>query len=145
VLVPRSRSALASNEDTVTVAVADLYDFLNRHMEEPMPELEKATTTRKLKRGWRKISMNLRVAEYDTLAKMAEEEERTPDQQAAYLLRQKLSDLAVDAIKAAYREAEDRRNGDWNGLEEEAAEDDPRIREAPTDVLGRGNAERRVD
>lgn len=92
-LVPRRRATI---EETVTVSVADLYDYLSRHTgheEEPMPDTNAATTVKKVKRGWRRVSMNLRLAEYDLLARMAEEEERTPDQQAAFLLRQKLNEM----------------------------------------------------
>lgn len=90
-LVPKRPRATI--EDTVTVSVADLYDFINRHKEEPMPDLNAATSVKKVKRGWRRLSMSLRVHEYDLLSKMAEEESRSPDQQAAYLLRQKLNEM----------------------------------------------------
>ena len=98
-LVPRSPDELL--EATVTILVADLYDYLTRHEEEPMPDMDKATTVRKVKRGWRRVSMNLRLQEYDFLARMAEDQERTPDQQAAYLLRQKLEEINDEALSAA--------------------------------------------
>lgn len=89
-LLPRPRATI---EETVTVSVADLYDYLSRHVEEPMPDTNATTSVKKMKRGWRRLSMSLRVHEYDLLAKIAEEESRTPDQQAAYLLRQKLAEM----------------------------------------------------
>ena len=119
-LVPR-KPTLTPADETVTVRVSDLYDYMRRHasLEElPMPDTNSATTVKKVKRGFRKVSMTLRVQEYEMLAQMAAEEERTADQQAAYLLRQKLSELSVEAIKGAYREAEARRNGEAEEMEE---------------------------
>jgi hypothetical protein len=62
-------------------------------MEKPMPDLSQATSVKRVKRGYRRVSMMLKVSEYDVIAQMAEQENRTPDQQAAYMLRRLLSDL----------------------------------------------------
>ena len=113
-----------ADEPTVTIRVSDLYYYMLRKTdgptkEIPMPDFANADaeptqtqargTRRAAKRGYRKLALTIRVAEYDLLEKMAEEEQRSPDQQAAYLLRQKLRDLEVEAIKLTYREAEERR------------------------------------
>jgi hypothetical protein len=71
---------------TVTIAVTDLYDLLTRK-ETPMPELTRATTVSRTKRGYRRISMTLKLAEWEIIARMAEVEDRTPDQQALHMLR----------------------------------------------------------
>jgi hypothetical protein len=75
-----------------------------------MPDFEKATTTRRTaKRGYRRVSFLLKTNEYEVLDKMAEGESRTADQQAMYLLRLAMRERAVQAIKGAVMEAEDRR------------------------------------
>jgi hypothetical protein len=94
-LIPAPQTSLAILEETVTVRVADLYDLLTRKglmMTEPK--------ARPAKRGYRTISMALPVKEYEYLSRLAEEQTRTPAQQALYLLRQRLQ---TDAIKDSVR------------------------------------------
>lgn len=122
-LVPRPSSELRASTDlrreTVTVTLLDLYDLLMRaqRKDRAMPDLNNATTTKTTKRGYRRISMTLKLAEYEVIAKMAEAEDRTPDQQALHMLRRLIGELHVEAIKSAYREAEARRADDaeWEG------------------------------
>lgn len=76
-----------------------------------MPDLNKATSVTRAKRGYRTVRMVLPVNVYDLLTKIGEMSFRTPDQQAAYYVNQALSDVQADAIRMAIREAEDRRNG----------------------------------
>ena len=106
-------------EQTVTVPLLDLYDLLMRK-ERPMTEPK----TKATKRGYRRVSMLLPVQEYDLIARMAEREERTPDQQATHMVRQLLRELHVEAIRTAYTEAVDRREaqGGDNGMPEETVD-----------------------
>jgi hypothetical protein len=63
-----------------------------------MPDLNQATSVKRAKRGYRRVSMLIKTSDYEMLSKMAEEESRTPDQQAAFLLRLKLQELYDQAI-----------------------------------------------
>lgn len=130
-------------EQTVTIPVVDLYDFLTRRKDDPMPDLNQATSVKRVKRGYRKVSMTLRLHEYETLSRIAERETRTPDQQAAHMMRDLIKELN-EAQEHNARFAEERKAMADATVEEEreAWEDDPRIEEAPIEVLGRGNAPR---
>lgn len=86
-----------------------------------MPDFDNASTSdmhdvarpkAKTRRGFRRLSLVIRTAEYDLIAKIAEEEQREPAQQAAFMLRRLLVELEAEAIKGVYREAEDRRASD---------------------------------
>lgn len=92
---------------TVTIPVVDLYDFLMRE-ERPMPDLNQATSVKRAKRGYRTVRMTLATREYEALAKMAEVETRTPDQQAAHMLRALMSNLENNA-----RTLDARLSGAW--------------------------------
>jgi hypothetical protein len=87
-MIPAPPSALIQSgllRQTVTIPLTDLYDLLTRKgltMTEPK--------TRGTKRGYRRVSMMLPLAEYTRLSAMAEMQTRTPDQQALFLLRQML-------------------------------------------------------
>lgn len=94
--------------DTITIPLVDLYDFLTRK-ERPMPEPTQTTTTRKTKRGYRRLSVLLKSSDYNMIAGMAEDENRTAEQQAAHMLHKMLIELQADVIRTAYRQAEDRR------------------------------------
>lgn len=120
-LIRAQINPLVLNE-TVTLRVADLYDFLTRK-EQPMPDLNQATSVKKVKRGYRRVSMLLKLEEYNAIAGMAEQESRTPDQQAAYMLKRMLSELQVESIRGAYREAEDRRGAIAQELQPELQPD----------------------
>lgn len=91
-LLPAPPTSLAILEETVTVRVADLYELLTR---KGLPMTE--PKTRGTKRGYRRVSMMLSVAEYNRLAAQAEEQTRTPDQQALFLLRRVLTDTDTNA------------------------------------------------
>jgi hypothetical protein len=115
-LVPRPASSLEAlplplplslSQETVTVPLLDLYDLLTRRTrkELPVPDLTRATTVKKAKRGYRRLSMTIMVAEYNLIAAMAQQEDRSPEQQALHMLRQLLKELHAEAIKAGYRES----------------------------------------
>lgn len=108
-LIPTMFSREYLLNQTVTIPVVDLYDFLTRRKDDPMPDLNQATTVKRVKRGYRKVSMMLTVGEFEMLSKMAELETRSPDQQAAHMMRRMLVELQSEAIKTAYRDAEQRR------------------------------------
>jgi len=93
---------------TVTIPVVDLYDLLTRE-EIPMPT---APNQPKTKRGYRRLSFVVKLAEYDLLSQIAEAESRTPDQQALWFLRRAFSEVQTEAIRGAYREALNRRMSD---------------------------------
>jgi hypothetical protein len=93
---------------TVTIPVVDLYDLLTRE-EIPMPTAPNQTKT---KRGYRRLSFVVKLAEYDLLSQIAEAESRTPDQQALWFLRRAFSEVQTEAIRGAYREALNRRISD---------------------------------
>jgi hypothetical protein len=105
-----AQQALTLLDETVTIRVADLYEYLfRRRGGSTMPDLNQATTVKRAKRGYRRISMLLKVSEYETIAQIAEQESRTPDQQAAHMLRKLLIELQTEAIRRGYKEAVDRR------------------------------------
>jgi hypothetical protein len=67
-------------------------------------------------RGFRRVSFTVRVNEYELLSRLAEQQSRTPDQQALYFLRQALLEVESVSYRAAYREAEARREADEDGV-----------------------------
>lgn len=83
-----------------------------------MPEFDKAevqvpqkTPRRVARRGFRRVSLMLRTKEYEYLATLAEEQDRTPDQQAAHLLRLKLQDVGYERAEQASLEGRDATDG----------------------------------
>lgn len=90
---------------TVTIPVVDLYDFLTKE-ENPMPT---APNQPKTKRGYRRVSFVVKLSEYELLSQIADAESRTPDQQALWFLRRAFTEVQSEAIRGAYREAENRR------------------------------------
>lgn len=132
-LVPRNPSPMSPLvsllQETVTVPLLDLYELLMRAQsaesaERKDPQMT-APKTQATKRGYRRLSMVLKVAEYEMIAAMAEQEDRTADQQALHMVRRLLSELQVEAIKDGYRQAVSRRQeallseeGDREGQED---------------------------
>ena len=122
-LVPAPPSPLAILDETVTVPVADLYDLLTRK-ERPMPETNRSP---RAPRGFRRVTVTLPSDIYRLLEGMAREESRSPEQQAAFMLRRVFSELAEEAKAhtrmAAYgRALSDAERADADDEEETVAE-----------------------